>query len=609
MRTKELLGAFEVLADAPLGIAQLRDLVLNLAVRGQLVPQHPSDEPATALRDRIAQERAKLVEQKGVRKPKALPPVSPEEEPFELPEAWTWMRLGEIASIFSGNSIPAAKKAAVYAKVEEGHPYIATKDVGYGRDELAYENGVRIPFSEPKFVVAEPGAVLVCSEGGSAGRKLGIVRRAVCFGNKLIANQAYAGVVPEYLFYFCQSPPFGAAFRTRMTGIIGGIALGKFVTIEFPLPPLKEQHRIVARVDELMALLDRLEEAKEARDATRAQLRDAALAALQDANDAEEVKIAWSRIADHLHDLSIEPADIPQFRQTVLRLAVRGRLVPQSPTCESADVLLKQAKATRAQLAKDRKLRKPKNPRPLDETPKPFDLPSGWQWCRFTDVGELARGRSKHRPRNDPALYEGGTIPMVQTGDVARACGTVTTHTALYNEKGLEQSRFWPAGTMCITIAANIADSALLGFDACFPDSVVGFEPFAPFQDARYFEYFMRTARSALQDFAPATAQKNINLAILDELLIPLPPLEELESIVAKVDGLMALLDRLEGTLRHSCEAQEAFCISATSALPRAAESNGSKHHPSPRNNSVSEEGAVPTERVEQHAVPNRRPS
>lgn len=119
----------------------------------------------------------------------------------------------------------------------------------------------------------------------------------------------------------------------------------------------------------------------------------------------------------------------------------------------------------------------------------------------------------------------------------------------------------------------------------------------------------MRTARSALQDFAPATAQKNINLAILDELLIPLPPLEELESIVAKVDGLMALLDRLEGTLRHSCEAQEAFCISATSALPRAAESNGSKHHPSPRNNSVSEEGAVPTERVEQHAVPNRRPS
>lgn len=155
----------------------------------------------------------------------------------------------------------------------------------------------------------------------------------------------------------------------------------------------------------------------------------------------------------------------------------------------------------------------------------------------------------------------------MQTGDVARANGPIKTYTALYNQKGQAQSRLWKKGTLCITIAANIADSGLLDFDACFPDSVVGFVPTEPITDARYFEFLMRTLKSGLEGFAPSTAQKNINLSILDELLIPLPPLAEQKRIVTKVNELMKLCDQLEASLRQQQQQAEALVASAISHL------------------------------------------
>ena len=155
----------------------------------------------------------------------------------------------------------------------------------------------------------------------------------------------------------------------------------------------------------------------------------------------------------------------------------------------------------------------------------------------------------KHRPRNDPILYTDGEYPFIQTGDVARSGGSIEIYSNFYNDVGLAQSAMWPAGTLCITIAANIADSGILSFDACFPDSVVGLIAYDSFEGAHYFEYFIRTAKANLHDFAPSTAQKNINLGILMEVLIPLPPLAEQRRIVSRVDELMTLCDGLEANL------------------------------------------------------------
>lgn len=255
--------------------------------------------------------------------------------------------------------------------------------------------------------------------------------------------------------------------------------------------------------------------------------------------NAERLLALYERVAE-------APDAITRLRRFILDLAVRGKLVPQDPNDEPASELLKRIAKEKARLVKEGKAKRQDVLPEADLHQSPFELPARWAWGRFPELGTLGRGKSKHRPRNDPALFDGGEHLMIQTGDVARSQGVIETYTSKYNDFGLSQSFKWPKGTLCITIAANIADSGILSFDACFPDSVVGFVPSPMFENARYFEYFVRTAKANLLEFAPATAQKNINLEILTQVLIPLPPLAEQHRIVAKVDELMALCDQLE---------------------------------------------------------------
>jgi type I restriction enzyme S subunit len=147
----------------------------------------------------------------------------------------------------------------------------------------------------------------------------------------------------------------------------------------------------------------------------------------------------------------------------------------------------------------------------------------GWFHSSFAEVGKLDRGRSKNRPRDEPILY-GGKYPFIQTGDVANANGAITEFSQTYSEKGLAQSRMWPAGTLVITIAANIGKTAILTFPACFPDSMVGFIP-GDNVVVDYVRQWLVTIEHRLEEAAPQMAQKNINLKILSELRIPVPPL------------------------------------------------------------------------------------
>ncbi len=248
---------------------------------------------------------------------------------------------------------------------------------------------------------------------------------------------------------------------------------------------------------------------------------------------------------------------VKKLRELILELAVRGKLVPQDPKDEPASVLVKRIQEEKTKSVASRRLKRTKPSPVFGDNIQPFELPKGWEWVRFPDIGEFGRGKSKHRPRNDPHLFNPGLYPLVQTGEVARAGSYIKEYHSKYSRAGLAQSKMWPKGTLCITIAANIADSALLGFEACFPDSVVGFVPTKPIETAEYFLYFMKTARESLLRFAPATAQKNINLEILESVLIPLPPLAEQNRIVAKVDELMALCDQLEAQHNNAADAHE----------------------------------------------------
>ena len=154
----------------------------------------------------------------------------------------------------------------------------------------------------------------------------------------------------------------------------------------------------------------------------------------------------------------------------------------------------------------------------------PRTNPMGWPVKPLGEIGELDRGRSRHRPRNDPTLL-GGSYPLIQTGDIANSGGRITQYTQTYSELGLGQSKIWPAGTLCITIAANIANTGVLEFDACFPDSVVGFVPDAD-TTTEYVQFLLTQLQSVLEAGATQVAQKNINLKMLRSLVVPVPPID-----------------------------------------------------------------------------------
>jgi len=183
----------------------------------------------------------------------------------------------------------------------------------------------------------------------------------------------------------------------------------------------------------------------------------------------------------------------------------------------------------------------------LDMFGDPITNPKGWTISKLETLGTLDRGKSKHRPRNDPKLL-GGQYPLIQTGDVAASKGAIKEYTSTYSEMGLKQSRLWPAGTLCITIAANIAKTGILTFDACFPDSVVGFTSNER-TTTEFIQFWISFYQHILEETAPESAQKNINLKILREIKIPTPPIElqnEFTAIVEKTRKLMSRFETIE---------------------------------------------------------------
>lgn len=541
-----LVQHFELMATAPGGVARLRELILTLAVQGKLVPQDASDEPASELLKKIRAEKDRLIAEGKIKRDKPPTAITDEAMPDRLPLGWEWSNLSTIgvinprndasdetiASFVQMSSIPVAFSEQHIAEprpwrdIKSGFTQFAEGDVGVAKITPCFENGKSTVFRN------------LSSGIGAGTTELHIVR-------------PLGGVQPEYVLLFLKTPAFLNKGEAVMTGSAGQKRMPRayFENTPFPLPPLAEQARIVTRVEELMRLCDALEAQGHLEAAQHAQLVQTLLGSLTASATPDELADNWQRIATHFDLLLDRPEAVDALEQTILQLAVRGLLVPQDPKDEPASELLKKIRAEKDQLIAQGKIKRDKPLPTINEEDAPFALPSGWSWARFPELGELGRGKSKHRPRNDPALFDPPIYPVVQTGEVARAKGVIREFHSKYSAVGLAQSKLWPAGTLCITIAANIADAAVLGFDACFPDSVVGFVPAPSIGRADYFLAFMETAKTHLNEFAPATAQKNINLEILEALLVPVPPLEEMSRVVTRLESLRRLCAELRQCL------------------------------------------------------------
>jgi type I restriction enzyme, S subunit len=318
-----------------------------------------------------------------------------------------------------------------------------------------------------------------------------------------------SGVNPRFIWHYVRQESFRRLAEDHMTGSVGQLRVPVSFLEDFPilLPPESIQNEIVRILD----------------------------------------GATMSGMNASRHLVSVQRA-IQRLRQAIFAAACSGHLTAEwreeHSDVEPADAMLERHRdETREKLG-----HRYKEPRLPDTTDLP-EIPESWAWAALPELGELGRGKSKHRPRNDPRLY-GGPYPFIQTGDVARSGGKITAHSQAYNEAGLAQSKFWPVRTVCITIAANIADSGLLTYPACFPDSVVGLIADESIAVPEYVELFIRTARRNLSAFAPATAQANINLAILAEVAVALPPVEEQREIVARAEAMYAVCAKVEAAIR-----------------------------------------------------------
>jgi type I restriction enzyme S subunit len=183
----------------------------------------------------------------------------------------------------------------------------------------------------------------------------------------------------------------------------------------------------------------------------------------------------------------------------------------------------------------------------------------GWVDKTLEEIAiTFGRGKSKNRPRNEPKLY-GGRYPFIQTGDIRNANHFITEYSQTYNEAGLAQSKLWPKGTICITIAANIAETAILGFDACFPDSVIGVVPDPNEADTDFVEYLLQSFKVRLQALGKGSAQANINMGTFEDERFPFPPVGQQKRIVAKLNVLSEEIHNLETVYRRKITALEAL--------------------------------------------------
>ena len=250
----------------------LKKSILQEAIQGKLVPQIAEEGTAQELLEQIRQEKLQLVKEGKLKKSALTDSIIfrgddnkyyeqvgkkcldiTEQIPFETPKNWVWTRLSHIANIYTGNSISETEKKSKFTDVI-GRYYIGTKDVDFN-NRIIYDNGIAIPKQyEPDFRLAPNNSILMCIEGGSAGRKIAILNQDVCFGNKLCCFSPFVGI-GKYMYYYLQSPSFFELFNLNKTGIIGGVSIAKVKEILIPLPPIKEQQRIVAQIEKLFEQL------------------------------------------------------------------------------------------------------------------------------------------------------------------------------------------------------------------------------------------------------------------------------------------------------------------------------------------------------------------
>ncbi len=525
------------------GIKKLRELILDLAVRGRLVKQDSRDESASELLKRIAAEKARLIKAGEIKKQKKLPEIKEEEKNFELPHGWENCRFGTLVNSIMSGGTPSKRNPEYW---NGDIPWASVKDLGWAKYLKKTQDHITQKGLKVGSKLAAINDVIICTRMGLG--KVAIAKVEVAINQDLKAVKLTSLLDVDYFLIFF------ATLKITGTGTtVAGIRQNELLNYVFFLPSLVEQHRIVAKVDELMSLCDQLEQQQTNSNATHQTLLATLLTSLTNAPDHAAFTESWQRIANHFDTLFTTEQSIDQLKQTILQFAVMGKLVSQDPNDEPASVLLEKIAKEKARLIKEGKIKKQKKLPEIGEDEKPFSLPVGWEHARLQVIIDVRDG-THDSPKDAVGSI---TYPLVTSKNFKDGKINFNEARRISAEDHfniIKRSLVSRHDILFSMIGGNLGNQVMVNDDRPFSIKNVALfkyydkELTQPFFIKKFLEHLALN----LQSKAAGGAQPFVSLTFLRKVVIAVPPIAEQHRIVAKVDELMTLCDTLKTRLHKA---------------------------------------------------------
>ena len=475
---------------------ELKNSILQLAIQGKLVEQRPEEGTGEELYRQIQSEKQKLIREGKIKKEKPLPDIAEDEVPFDIPESWKWVRLGASFFVEMGQS-PDGNSISIQSQGIEFHQ----GKVYFGKKELL--TSPQNTTAPTKY--ADKNSVLLCVRAPVG--KVNITRRKICIGRGLCAISSLCKISAEFIYFWLAS--MESAFLKKATGTTFVAITGEIVKSQpFPLPPLAEQKRIVAKIEELLPLIDRYEK-------------------------------AWGRLEEFNRRF---PADM---QKSFLQMAIQGKLVEQRPEEGTGEELYRQIQAEKQRLIKEGKIKKEKPLPDIAEDEVPFEIPESWKWVRW---GELS---DSIQYGYNAAAQSNGRIKMVRISDIQD--NAVLWDRVPYcdiSENEIPTYRLQNNDILFARTGGTVGKSFLVNEvpeEAIYAGYLIRTR-YSSKLEPKYMKFFMesRLYWDQLKSGTIATAQPNCNGKTLSKMILPLPPLAEQKRIVAKLEDLLPLCERLK---------------------------------------------------------------
>lgn len=485
---------------------QLKASILQYAVEGKLVKQDHNDEPASELLKRIENEKAELIREGKIKKSKKLPAISNDEEPFDIPDSWEWIRLGNICE-------PIRYGFTSSAKDNGNSKLVRITDIQNNNVNWNNVPFCDVPKVKLKDLQLKTNDILIARTGGTVGKSFVVknISEVAVFASYLIRIRLIDNELIDFVKYFLDSPYYWQMISLKQSGTgQPNVNATKLSEILIPIPPLKEQKRIVAKIEKLMPLVDK-----------------------------------YAESYNRLQKIDNEFED--KLKQSVLQYAMEGKLVKQDPSDEPASELIKKIENEKAKLIKEGKIKKTKKLSAITDDEKPFDIPDSWEWVRLGEIGIVTSGGTPRKA--EKSYWDDANIPWITPAVMSKAQNNIifdNDNVGKINQKGLSNSsaQLISANSIVVSSRAPIGYINIVPFAYTTNQGCKSISTYAKV-DNKYVYYAIKFSVPDMYKRASGTTFKEISGTRFGETIIPLPPLEEQKLIITKVEKLQSSIGEL----------------------------------------------------------------